>query len=129
MTGPEARPGKRPESGSARRGKRPESESARAGKRPESESARHGGRPESGSARPGKRPESGSARPVSLASFDPAVAQWFGSRFEAPTAPQQRAWPAIAAGRNVLLTAPTSANKGEGIGNGGHDGLSRTRTG
>ncbi len=46
-----------------------------------------------------------------LPSFDPAVSAWFTSRFEAPTEPQERAWPAIAAGRHVLLTAPTGSGK------------------
>jgi ATP-dependent Lhr-like helicase len=46
-----------------------------------------------------------------LAHFHPAVADWFGSRFAAPTAVQQRAWPAIRAGRHALLAAPTGSGK------------------
>ena len=43
--------------------------------------------------------------------FHPAVAAWFGGRFGAPTAAQARAWPAIKAGRNVLIAAPTGSGK------------------
>ncbi len=43
--------------------------------------------------------------------FDPAIRQWFASRFPAPTSIQTKAWPAIAAGRHVLITAPTGAGK------------------
>jgi ATP-dependent Lhr-like helicase len=48
---------------------------------------------------------------MSLNSFHPAVAQWFASRFAAPTEVQQRAWPAIRARRHVLLAAPTGSGK------------------
>ena len=43
--------------------------------------------------------------------FHPAVAQWFRKQFAAPTEPQARAWPAIQAGRNVLVAAPTGSGK------------------
>jgi len=43
--------------------------------------------------------------------FHPAVAAWFRSRFPAPTPAQERAWPAIQAGRNVLVAAPTGSGK------------------
>ncbi|MCD9033327.1 DEAD/DEAH box helicase [Luteimonas sp. Y-2-2-4F] len=46
-----------------------------------------------------------------LASFHPAVAQWFRSAFPAPTGVQARAWPAIRAGRDVLVSAPTGSGK------------------
>src|SRR5580692_5231394 len=46
-----------------------------------------------------------------LDGFHPAVAAWFRSRFTAPTAAQERAWPAIQAGRNVLVAAPTGSGK------------------
>ena len=46
-----------------------------------------------------------------LQGFHPAVAAWFRSRFAAPTAAQQQAWPAIQAGRNVLVAAPTGSGK------------------
>ncbi len=49
------------------------------------------------------------ARP--LASFHPAVADWFGGRFAAPTPAQADAWPAIQAGRHVLIAAPTGSGK------------------
>jgi ATP-dependent helicase Lhr and Lhr-like helicase len=48
-------------------------------------------------------------RPTSL--FHPAVAAWFDRSFAAPTAAQAQAWPAIAAGRNVLIAAPTGSGK------------------
>jgi ATP-dependent Lhr-like helicase len=41
----------------------------------------------------------------------PAVAAWFADRFGTPTAAQARAWPAIAAGENVLVAAPTGSGK------------------
>ncbi|HEX7181235.1 MAG TPA: DEAD/DEAH box helicase [Thermoanaerobaculia bacterium] len=46
-----------------------------------------------------------------LAYFHPAVASWFESRFGAPTEPQARAWPEIAAGRHTLIAAPTGSGK------------------
>ena len=46
-----------------------------------------------------------------LAGFDPAVADWFRSRFRAPTEPQTRGWPRIAEGGDVLITAPTGSGK------------------
>ncbi|HEY2863889.1 MAG TPA: DEAD/DEAH box helicase, partial [Casimicrobiaceae bacterium] len=45
------------------------------------------------------------------ASFHPAVDRWFSKRFAAPTEPQARAWPAIQAGRDVLVAAPTGSGK------------------
>ncbi|MFZ5511919.1 MAG: DEAD/DEAH box helicase [Pseudomonadota bacterium] len=46
-----------------------------------------------------------------LDSFHPAVAGWFARSFAAPTEPQARAWPAIRAGRHVLIAAPTGSGK------------------
>ena len=46
-----------------------------------------------------------------LAAFHPAVASWFGRTFDAPTPAQIRAWPAIQAGRHVLIAAPTGSGK------------------
>jgi ATP-dependent helicase Lhr and Lhr-like helicase len=46
-----------------------------------------------------------------LARFHPAVASWFRKRFDAPTEPQCRAWPEIAAGRDTLVAAPTGSGK------------------
>jgi ATP-dependent Lhr-like helicase len=43
--------------------------------------------------------------------FHPAVAHWFQHRFTAPTAAQVQAWPAIQAGRHVLIAAPTGSGK------------------
>jgi len=48
---------------------------------------------------------------MSLSGFHPAVERWFGSRFPAPTEPQQRAWPLIQAGKNTLIAAPTGSGK------------------
>ena len=41
----------------------------------------------------------------------PAVAGWFARTFDAPTAAQEAAWPAIAAKRHVLIAAPTGSGK------------------
>src|ERR1700674_3067942 len=46
-----------------------------------------------------------------LSPFHPAVAAWFATRFDAPTEPQERAWPSIVAGRNTLIAAPTGSGK------------------
>ncbi|HYP47760.1 MAG TPA: DEAD/DEAH box helicase, partial [Thermoleophilaceae bacterium] len=46
-----------------------------------------------------------------LASFTPQVRDWFARSFEAPTAAQEQAWPAIARGENVLVSAPTGSGK------------------
>jgi ATP-dependent helicase Lhr and Lhr-like helicase len=43
--------------------------------------------------------------------FHPAVAAWFDRSFAAPTAAQAQAWPALKAGRNVLIAAPTGSGK------------------
>jgi ATP-dependent helicase Lhr and Lhr-like helicase len=43
--------------------------------------------------------------------FHPAVAAWFRGRFPAPTPAQEQAWPAIKAGSNVLVAAPTGSGK------------------
>jgi ATP-dependent helicase Lhr and Lhr-like helicase len=48
---------------------------------------------------------------VSLSSFTPKVREWFERAFESPTPAQTKAWPAIAAGENVLLSAPTGSGK------------------
>ncbi len=46
-----------------------------------------------------------------LAAFHPAVRDWFARRFQAPTEPQMRGWPAIGEGANTLITAPTGSGK------------------
>jgi ATP-dependent Lhr-like helicase len=46
-----------------------------------------------------------------LSSFSPRTRRWFEQAFAAPTPAQAKAWPAIAAGENVLLSAPTGSGK------------------
>jgi ATP-dependent Lhr-like helicase len=46
-----------------------------------------------------------------LNSFHPAVAAWFARTFTAPTPAQRAAWPALEAGENVLVAAPTGSGK------------------
>ncbi len=43
--------------------------------------------------------------------FSPRTQRWFDSAFEAPTAAQEQAWPAIASGEHVLISAPTGSGK------------------
>ncbi len=46
-----------------------------------------------------------------LASFTPQVRDWFRRSFAEPTAAQTQAWPAVAGGENVLVSAPTGSGK------------------
>lgn len=46
-----------------------------------------------------------------LAQFHPLVRRWFEDRFAAPTSAQAQAWPFVAAGEHVLVTAPTGSGK------------------
>jgi len=46
-----------------------------------------------------------------LASFTRQVRDWFARSFERPTEAQAMAWPAIARGENVLVSAPTGSGK------------------
>jgi ATP-dependent Lhr-like helicase len=46
-----------------------------------------------------------------LAQFTPRVREWFDRAFAAPTAAQTQAWPAIATGEHVLISAPTGSGK------------------
>ncbi|MGR8934924.1 MAG: DEAD/DEAH box helicase [Gammaproteobacteria bacterium] len=46
-----------------------------------------------------------------LTTFHPAVADWFRSRFAAPSEVQRQAWPAIRSARPVLIAAPTGSGK------------------
>ena len=48
---------------------------------------------------------------AALDGFHPAVAGWFARTFPAPTPAQVAAWPAIAAGRDTLVAAPTGSGK------------------
>jgi len=48
---------------------------------------------------------------VPLSSFSPRARAWFEQAFAAPTPAQAQAWPAIAAGEHVLLSAPTGSGK------------------
>ncbi len=43
--------------------------------------------------------------------FHPAVTQWFGATFDAPSLPQAKGWPAIRSGLNTLIAAPTGSGK------------------
>lgn len=47
----------------------------------------------------------------SLTLFHPRVRAWFEAAYGIPTDIQARAWPLIAAGKHVLLTAPTGSGK------------------
>ncbi len=43
--------------------------------------------------------------------FSARTAEWFESAFGAPTSAQEQAWPAIASGQHVLVSAPTGSGK------------------
>jgi ATP-dependent helicase Lhr and Lhr-like helicase len=46
-----------------------------------------------------------------LSPFHPLIRKWFTEKLGAPTSIQSRAWPEIARGRHVLVTAPTGSGK------------------
>src|SRR5436305_534202 len=48
---------------------------------------------------------------MALEAFSPRVRQWFEGAFESPTPAQEQAWPAIASGEHVLISAPTGSGK------------------
>ena len=48
---------------------------------------------------------------TALSPFHPELARWFKSEVGEPTDVQARAWPKIAAGEHVLVTAPTGMGK------------------
>lgn len=43
--------------------------------------------------------------------FHPLIQKWFSARYGLPTDVQEKSWPLIASGRNVLITAPTGSGK------------------
>jgi ATP-dependent Lhr-like helicase len=47
----------------------------------------------------------------SLSLFHPLVREWFAGSFGQPTEVQERAWPEIAGGAHVLISAPTGTGK------------------
>ncbi|RMG07049.1 MAG: DEAD/DEAH box helicase [Planctomycetota bacterium] len=62
---------------------------------------------------------------MSLEAFLPVVQAWFREELGAPTAPQREAWPVIAAGEHVLVSAPTGSGKTLAAFLAGLDGLLR----
>ncbi len=48
---------------------------------------------------------------MSLEQFSPRTREWFAGAFTAPTPAQAQAWPAIASGEHVLISAPTGSGK------------------
>ena len=46
-----------------------------------------------------------------LSAFTPIVREWFERSFAEPTPAQAQAWPAIATGEHVLISAPTGSGK------------------
>jgi ATP-dependent Lhr-like helicase len=48
---------------------------------------------------------------VPLSAFSPRVRDWFEAAFAEPTPAQAQAWPAIATGEHVLISAPTGSGK------------------
>src|SRR5262245_38475980 len=55
----------------------------------------------------GPPPSAGTA----LAALADPVRAWFGQHFGDPTPAQRLAWPAVAAGKDLLLCAPTGSGK------------------
>src|SRR5262245_36098104 len=49
--------------------------------------------------------------PAALASFEPAVREWFTGAFAEATGAQVKGWAAIARGESTLLLAPTGSGK------------------
>ena len=48
---------------------------------------------------------------MSLEQFSPRTRDWFAAAFAEPTPAQAQAWPAIASGDHVLISAPTGSGK------------------
>jgi len=65
--------------------------------------------------------------PAPLSAFTPTVRDWFERAFEGPTPAQAQAWPAIAGGQHVLISAPTGSGKTLAAFLWGLDRLSRER--
>lgn len=55
--------------------------------------------------------DTAAANTHALASFTPAVREWFTSAFPAPTPIQEQAWSSIEEGQNTLVIAPTGSGK------------------
>ena len=70
---------------------------------------------------------SGGVPPPPLSAFTPTVRDWFERAFEGPTPAQAQAWPAIAGGEHVLISAPTGSGKTLAAFLWGLDRLSRGR--
>ena len=51
------------------------------------------------------------SRAGALSSFHPRVAEWFLDRVGEPTEIQRLAWPRVAAGEHLLISAPTGSGK------------------
>ncbi len=51
------------------------------------------------------------SQPAPLAAFDPLIREWLGETLGEPTEVQALAWPRIAAGEHVLVSAPTGSGK------------------
>ena len=43
--------------------------------------------------------------------FHPIISEWFSETYGSPTDVQERAWPEIASGKHLLITAPTGSGK------------------
>src|SRR5918999_399139 len=48
---------------------------------------------------------------MALSVFSDRTREWFEGAFEGPTPAQEQAWPAIAGGEHVLISAPTGSGK------------------
>ncbi|MBV9605545.1 MAG: DEAD/DEAH box helicase, partial [Solirubrobacterales bacterium] len=48
---------------------------------------------------------------MALEHFSPRTREWFAGAFDTPTPAQAQAWPAIASGEHVLISAPTGSGK------------------
>jgi ATP-dependent Lhr-like helicase len=48
---------------------------------------------------------------AAVAALDGPIREWFAGRFGGPTQAQRLAWPAVAAGKSLLLSAPTGGGK------------------